>query len=318
MLRDSTDLPVARYTLPNRFKVVGHISPNLWSRRTRIEGTTPLKVHQVAGPPTTLPTAAITESYLPSAEHRSVQSTFEHAQSRNPTIVLRSSDRAGVGWDAPSSRVRVPNGQSVELAHRQVAGTAGTPAPRNVSRATASTSMNPTSSGTSAADDLISSSSSQQNGVLDSRGQRSSGSFHHCSDGTAAGFNAPDTETNGEYLPEIRQVVPGGGPTTGGSPVVILGFAFPCIPLYVRFGDAVTRAVSSGCFGSANAPANITLRHALTPIHCGVYYPRLLVLAWSGSLFLGRHRQTHQSLVGVIPHLNMKTSERKRKWFQLL
>ena len=48
---------------------------------------------------------------------------------------------------------------------------------------------------------------------------------------------APDVETTGAELPEIREEIPGKG--------AIFGHAFLCDPLYVRFGGAVTPAASS-------------------------------------------------------------------------
>jgi hypothetical protein len=169
----------------------------------------------------------------------------EHILSLNPTIALRPPDGVGIGWSAPSARVRVPDCLLVEPAHCKVDASSDAPALRNAFQATTSTITNPISSGTSAADDLLSSSwSSQRNDVLDPWQQPSGPS--HPPYGTTASANSLGAETAGEDLPEIGQVVPGKGPTTGGSPVVILGHAFPCMPLYVRFGDAVTRAVGSG------------------------------------------------------------------------
>ena len=43
---------------------------------------------------------------------------------------------------------------------------------------------------------------------------------------------------------EVGEVTPDRGPTTGGVRIVITGGNFPSTPLYIRFGDFITRAVS--------------------------------------------------------------------------
>ena len=42
----------------------------------------------------------------------------------------------------------------------------------------------------------------------------------------------------------LEEVVPETGPTTGRKQIILLGEHFPSVPLYVRFGDNWTRAVS--------------------------------------------------------------------------
>ena len=174
---------------------------------------------------------------------------LEQVQSLNPTITLRSSNGAETGRDAPSCLVSVPRGMLVEPAPHQIVGVSNTPVSRNSPRATAPTSTIPISSGSSIADNLQLSSSSpssnQQNGVVDPQEPQPSGSFHR-SYGAGASINSHDAETTGGELPEVEEASPEKGPTTGGTRVAILGRGFPCIPLYVRFGDAITRAVSNG------------------------------------------------------------------------
>ena len=170
--------------------------------------------------------------------------------SLNPTIALRPSDEVETGQDTPSCRVTAPRDMLVDPAPHQILGVSGASVPRNrnSARATAPMSPNPISSGTSMADNLqslSSSSSNQQNGVVDPQGSQPSGSFHR-SYGAGASVNAHDVETTGDELPEVEEASPEKGPTTGGTRVTILGSGFPRIPLYVRFEDAVTRAVSNG------------------------------------------------------------------------
>ena len=154
-------------------------------------------------------------------------------------------DGTGTDQGAPPSRARVPSDMPFELACHQVAGGSGAQVPQDASRGTGSTSMHPTSSGTSAANNsLLSSSSSEQNDVPDPQGQQPAPPSHSPLS-NAARVNAPDVGSTEDETPELREAVPGKGPTTGGPPVLIVGDAFPCNPLYVRFGSAVTNAVSS-------------------------------------------------------------------------
>ena len=49
-------------------------------------------------------------------------------------------------------------------------------------------------------------------------------------------------QVRGEAL--LEEVVPQKGPTTGGIPITLWGQDFPAVPMYVRFGDSLVRAVS--------------------------------------------------------------------------
>jgi len=172
---------------------------------------------------------------------------LEQVQSPHPTIALQSLGGAETSQDAPCYRVGAPRDMLVEPTPHQVLGASGAPVSqtRHSSRATAPTSANPISP--SIADNFQSSlslSSNQQNRVVDPQEPQSAGSFHR-SYGADTSISVHDAGATGGELPEVEEASPEKGPTTGGTRIAILGRGFPCIPLYVRFGGASTRAVSS-------------------------------------------------------------------------
>jgi len=111
---------------------------------------------------------------------------------------------------------------------------------RHIDSVTATTDS--ASSGTSAAAETsLATVSSQSN----RQGQQQAVSLRDRRLQTREGAPAAEEVDPTDRPTEVWEVTPDRGPTTGGVRIVITGDNFPSTPLYVRFGDFITRAVSN-------------------------------------------------------------------------
>ena len=167
-----------------------------------------------------------------------------------------------------------------------------------------------TSSGTSAAAETSLSSVSS---VSDRRGQQQASSFR---DGRRRPLENPSAEGDvdpTELSAEVEEVVPHKGPTTGGVDIIILGFNFPSTPLYIRFGDSITRTVSEALCWLGDWTDLVGRRLGGTKLLCDALSPQHLVQAKSKSLCPGRRITPLLNSAVVLRILSTRTSASLRK-----
>ena len=243
MLHDKSGHLVAQSLLPYEFvvKANGNAPGN---RRTRASGSSRQRALRPRSNPSPAPSHLNTRANPPSStpNHHLVETQIGSAPSREGAERSREgtgeTETEGASLGNVNERPPTVISQSQEPQEPQESlGQASSTSPnRPLAGVTAATDS--TSSGTSAAAETSLSS------VSDRRGQQQALSVR---DGRRRPLETSPVE--GEANPtvlatEVEEVSPDKGPTTGGLRIIILGYNFPLVRLYARFGDIITCTVS--------------------------------------------------------------------------